>query len=352
VRVVHAQADGDKGIKELQGKWRAVEIQTAGISAPKEVLEKARLDIRDDEWIWLSGGPVDVKSRIRLDPSKSPKEIDITMLDGGSKGSTFPGIYALEKGQLRICASHTKDRPKEFKTARGQLRELLILEREKPRPMSVLPPPPPSQEPPKCTDKLEGKWVLGPVAEPRLMAQQPLVAAAAKQDTTPDIKKFAQAQDAAAHKAYDIAVHSLKNGVPGAKPEDVHTWSVRRLKARRELSSKPAEHIAALSAHRKRMQELAKIVDQLVKVGAPGLPLGSAAAADFYVAEAELMLAIAARGAPAGPKQGASEAQGRLEQEKARTEHQRLRAETARYALQVSLALAAGSLAILDALEP
>jgi uncharacterized protein (TIGR03067 family) len=88
VSVVHAQNDADKGIKELQGKWREVERQTAGISTPKEVAEKARLEVNDDEWIWLSGGPVDVKSRIRLDPSKSPKEIDITMLDGPGKGST------------------------------------------------------------------------------------------------------------------------------------------------------------------------------------------------------------------------------------------------------------------------
>jgi uncharacterized protein (TIGR03067 family) len=136
VRVVHAQADADNGIKELQGKWRAVEMQTAGISTPKDVLEKARLEIKDDKCIWLSGGPVDVKSRLRLDPSKSPKEIDLTILDGESKGSTFPGIYALEKGQLRICYSHTKDpkdRPQDFKTKRGELRELLVLERVKPK---------------------------------------------------------------------------------------------------------------------------------------------------------------------------------------------------------------------------
>jgi uncharacterized protein (TIGR03067 family) len=79
------------------------------------------------------GGTSVRKSRIRLDPSKSPKEIDITFLDGPGKGSTFPGIYALEKEQLRLCFSHTKDRPKDFKTERGQLRELVILEREKPR---------------------------------------------------------------------------------------------------------------------------------------------------------------------------------------------------------------------------
>jgi uncharacterized protein (TIGR03067 family) len=133
VRVVHAQADADNGLKELQGQWRAVEQQTAGISTPKEVLAKARLEIKDNEWIWQSGGPVDAKSSIKLDPSKSPKEIDITMLDGPGKGSTFPGIYSLEKGQLRICYSHTKDRPKDFKTNRGELRELIVLERDMPK---------------------------------------------------------------------------------------------------------------------------------------------------------------------------------------------------------------------------
>ena len=134
MNVVQAQADADKGIKELQGKWRVVQMHTAGLSPPKEVLEKARLEIKDDAWTWLSGGPVNVKFRTRLDPSKSPKEIDITMLDGPGKGSTFPGIYSLEKGQLRVCYSHTKDpkdRPKDFKTKRGELRELLILERVK-----------------------------------------------------------------------------------------------------------------------------------------------------------------------------------------------------------------------------
>jgi hypothetical protein len=39
----------------------------------------------------------------------------------------------LEKGQLRVCISHTKDRPQDFKTNRGELRELIVLERVKPK---------------------------------------------------------------------------------------------------------------------------------------------------------------------------------------------------------------------------
>ena len=130
---LNAQGDADKTSKELQGEWRAVELQTSGNPAPKEVVEKARLEIKGDEMIWNSGGTGVRKSRIRLDPSKSPKEIDITALDGPAKGTTYPGIYSLVKGQLRLCYSHTKDRPKEYKTERGELRELIILERVKPK---------------------------------------------------------------------------------------------------------------------------------------------------------------------------------------------------------------------------
>jgi uncharacterized protein (TIGR03067 family) len=130
---LQAQDDADKRIKELQGKWRAVEMQTGGNPAPKETLEKAWLEIKDDEMTWHSGGTSVRKSRIRLDPNKSPKEIDIISLGGPGKGSIFHGIYALDKGQLRLCYSHTRDRPKDFNTERGGLRELVILERQKPR---------------------------------------------------------------------------------------------------------------------------------------------------------------------------------------------------------------------------
>src|SRR5919201_5906858 len=123
---LRAQGDADKGRKELQGEWRAVELQTSGNPAPKEVVEKARLEVKGDEMTWNSGGASVRKSRIRLDPSKTPKEIDITALDGPDRGTTYLGIYSLEKGQLRLCYS-AKGRPKEFKTERGESGELVIL---------------------------------------------------------------------------------------------------------------------------------------------------------------------------------------------------------------------------------
>ena len=132
VMAVPVPGDAGKAGKEVQGAWHAVELQTSGRPAPQQVLEKTRLEIKGDRMTWQSGGAAARKSRIRLDPTRSPKQIDITALDGPSKGKTFPGIYSLEKGRLRLCYSHTEERPKEFKTEVGQLRELVILEREEP----------------------------------------------------------------------------------------------------------------------------------------------------------------------------------------------------------------------------
>ena len=129
---VYAQSDAGADSKALQGDWHVLELQASGNNAPKEALEKARLEFKGDEMTWSSGATgVVLKSRIRLDPSKSPREIDITILEGTGKGTNFPGIYSLHNGQLRLCYSHTKERPKEFETKTGQLRELIALERGK-----------------------------------------------------------------------------------------------------------------------------------------------------------------------------------------------------------------------------
>jgi uncharacterized protein (TIGR03067 family) len=133
VGAVRSPGEGDEDGKQLQGDWRALELQTGGNAAPKGVVEKARVEVKGDEMTWHSGGKVVRKSRFRLDPGKSPKEIDLTVRDGPGKGTTYPGIYSLEKGRLRLCYSHTKDRLKEFRAGRGELRELVILERVKPK---------------------------------------------------------------------------------------------------------------------------------------------------------------------------------------------------------------------------
>ena len=112
-----------------------------------------------------------------------------------------------------------------------------------------------------------------------------------KKDAGTDIKKLAQAQVDAAHRAYDVAMKLWKQLQPGVKPEDVYTWSVRWLNAQRDLSSKQEDHLSALNAHLQRMQEQAKVAKALWQAGV-GSPLDSVAA-DYYLTEAEFWLAQA-----------------------------------------------------------
>src|SRR5262249_34971013 len=92
----------DKDAKELQGEWQAVSLEAQGQKAPAEEVKKFRIAIKGDE-ITINPDGENRKSKFKLDPSKSPKAIDLVPQDGPEKGATVAGIYALEKGQLRLC---------------------------------------------------------------------------------------------------------------------------------------------------------------------------------------------------------------------------------------------------------
>ena len=70
-------------------------------------------------------------SLYRLDPSKTPKAIDIIHQEGSERGSTILGIYSIEGDTLRFCwaSSVTAGRPTAFKEMSGA--DLAVMKREK-----------------------------------------------------------------------------------------------------------------------------------------------------------------------------------------------------------------------------
>jgi len=72
------------------------------------------------------------KVSFKLAPGRTPKEIDITYLDGASKGQTAKGIYTIEGRTLRICFAGFADsaRPKEFNAPAGSGFTLIDLEKD------------------------------------------------------------------------------------------------------------------------------------------------------------------------------------------------------------------------------
>ncbi|MCI0455444.1 MAG: TIGR03067 domain-containing protein [Gemmataceae bacterium] len=92
--------------KLLQGEWRSVEYERDGKKRPSyEVMSRREIwNFKGDEVSMKSdGGGLLPGTRFKLDPSKSPKVIDITWFEGPVKGQTAAGIYALEKGRLWLC---------------------------------------------------------------------------------------------------------------------------------------------------------------------------------------------------------------------------------------------------------
>lgn len=125
-----------KEAKELQGEWQAVEVEKDGKKVTADDVKDLRIVFKGGEFIAKSakGEGKERKSKFTLDPSKSPKQIDITPLEGPDKGQTAACIYSLENGQLKLCMPYFKDlgtRPKEFKTQAGDGRMLFVLKRVK-----------------------------------------------------------------------------------------------------------------------------------------------------------------------------------------------------------------------------
>lgn len=135
--MAHAADPVADEVKKLQGEWQAVEIEAKGKKAGKDDADtkNMRFVIKDNE---LTAEAADGSGRKRqltykVDPGKTPKEIDITSLDGQEKDTTTAAIYKLEKDRLTICMPYFSNdrskRPTEFKVGADDGHMVIALER-------------------------------------------------------------------------------------------------------------------------------------------------------------------------------------------------------------------------------
>jgi uncharacterized protein (TIGR03067 family) len=128
--------DAKKDQDALQGAWRAVSSETGG----KDQTEQFKDHLLVFEGVTFAlkkGDDVGLKGTFKLDPSKEPRAIDITITEGGQdgdKGKVLHGIYELGKGTLKWCTAGPDgtDRPTEFSTKEGINHMLVTLKKEKP----------------------------------------------------------------------------------------------------------------------------------------------------------------------------------------------------------------------------
>jgi uncharacterized protein (TIGR03067 family) len=152
-----APAKGD--LEKLSGTWLTVSIVSDGKtvvdekSPPKEG-PTTKLIYDGNKWMVKVGDKTVASGIIKVDSSKTPKEIDVMDESGKKNDKTKLAIYELDGDTFKYCiASAGKPRPAEFTAKEGSGNSLIVMKREKPVPATA----PAGDDKPAKADKPEAK---------------------------------------------------------------------------------------------------------------------------------------------------------------------------------------------------
>ncbi len=114
----HADVRGDTepDLKAVQGSWQLTELVSDAGPLPADRIKGVKFTIKDNKFT-MDGLDGKREFTIKLDPSRKPKAIDLTALDGPFKGKTTVAIYSVAGDALKLCMGNkdVKTRPTEFK---------------------------------------------------------------------------------------------------------------------------------------------------------------------------------------------------------------------------------------------
>jgi uncharacterized protein (TIGR03067 family) len=118
----------------LQGVWIAQSMETDGKPAPATAFKRMRFTFKGDKLLVRGNFDNDAEEECKyeIDPSKSPKHIDI--MPPKEKNPVL-GVYCIKEDELRLCLRHANSpegRPTEFYTKRESNLILMVFKRTKP----------------------------------------------------------------------------------------------------------------------------------------------------------------------------------------------------------------------------
>ncbi|MFO0798107.1 MAG: TIGR03067 domain-containing protein [Gemmataceae bacterium] len=128
--VAAAPADADRAA--LQGTW-VLDAATLEGRDHADDFRGMKLVLAGDRYT-IDFGPNTDKGNYTLDPTKTPKRIDVRSAEGPFKGKTLPGIYELKGDTLRLCLDadgKADKRPAAFEAPGTTRNMLLTYRREK-----------------------------------------------------------------------------------------------------------------------------------------------------------------------------------------------------------------------------
>lgn len=127
----HQDASTSDDAERLQGTWNFVSLEVEGSKLPDAMLSGSKIIIKGDNFKSISAG-VTYEGKIKIDSSKTPRNLDLIFTDGPEKGRTSFGIYDLSGDDLKICLSLAGNtRPTEFASKPGSGFAFETLKREK-----------------------------------------------------------------------------------------------------------------------------------------------------------------------------------------------------------------------------
>ena len=111
-------ADAETESKKFEGTWALSSGEADGKALTEKQLKGGKLVIKGDNYTVTIPDKEKMTGTQKVDPTKSPKTIDITDDSGPNKGKTCLGIYEFKGEEFRCVFSVPgKDRPSKFSTA-------------------------------------------------------------------------------------------------------------------------------------------------------------------------------------------------------------------------------------------
>jgi uncharacterized protein (TIGR03067 family) len=123
-----AQEKGKSDHDLIQGTWNVVEALDGGRKPPPGELDGVVVIITKDQIILAKGEMKKDAIAFKLDPSKTPKWIDLTE-KRGDKEQTLRGIYELKGDDLKICFNEKAggERSTKFESVKDSPNDVLIV---------------------------------------------------------------------------------------------------------------------------------------------------------------------------------------------------------------------------------
>jgi len=117
-----------KDLMALEGTWEVKSMLRDGKEV--KVPDGSRLTLTGTKYVIKAGSTNIETGTFTIDPTRSPKQLDVTPADGPDKGKQVPGIYELKgDGMTAAGVDPGKERPVDFS---GKVGVVITYKRVKP----------------------------------------------------------------------------------------------------------------------------------------------------------------------------------------------------------------------------